>query len=48
MFCQGKNIDFRAYISKDFIANLNFPAPNSAKISLQYSVQSVEFGKNDF
>ena len=28
---QGKTINVGAYISKDFIANFNFLAPNSAK-----------------
>ena len=42
-FRQGKTINVWDYISKDFIANLNFPAPNSAKILCQYSVYSEEF-----
>ena len=29
---QGETINVWAYISKDLIANFNFPAPNSAKI----------------
>ena len=29
---QGKAIIVWAYISKDFVANFNFPAQNSAKI----------------
>ena len=45
-FRQGKNV--WAYISKDFIANFTFPAPNSAKMLYQYSVYSEEFSKNDF
>ena len=43
-FRQGDTINVWAYISKDFVANFNFPAPNSAKISYQYSVYSDEFG----
>ena len=41
---QGETINVWAYISTDFIANFNFPAPNSAKILYQYSVYSEEFG----
>ena len=31
LYRQGKTINVWAYISKDFIANFNFLAPNSAK-----------------
>ena len=41
---QGKTINFWAYISKDFIAQFNFIAPNSAKILYQYFVYSEDFG----
>ena len=44
MFRKGETINVSAYISKDFIANLNFLAPNSAKMLYQYSVYSEEFG----
>ena len=47
-FRQGETINVGACISKDFIANFNFPAPNSAKMLYRYSVYSEEFSKNDF
>ena len=40
---QGKIKNVWAYNSKDIIANFNFPAPNSAKMLYQYSVNSEEF-----
>ena len=40
-------INVWAYISEDFIANFNFPAPNSAKMLYQYSVYSEEFSNDD-
>ena len=43
LLMQGKTINVWAYISKDLIPKLNFPAPNSAKMSYQYSVYSEEF-----
>ena len=48
LFRQGKTINVWAYISKDFIANFNFPAPNSAKMLNQYWVYSKEFYWNGF
>ena len=47
-FRQGETINVWAYISEDFIANFNFPAPISAKMLYQYSVYSEEFSDNDF
>jgi len=41
-FRQGKTINVWANISKDFIANFNFPDPNSAKMLYQYWVYSEE------
>ena len=37
-FRQDETRNVWAYISKDFIANFNFPALNSAKILYQYYV----------
>ena len=46
LFRQGETINVRAYLSKGFIANFNFPTPNSAK--MLYLVYSEEFSLNDF
>ena len=44
----GETINVWACISKDLIANFNFPAPNSAKIIAWKAGTKVEFWNFEF